>query len=108
MRKIDQVKYDLGQKAYVYAEEKVVECRISCIHITEAGVSYDTTPDEIPMWDCDDYIEIPQEYLFAKKSEAIAYAIEKKNALLQDAIRNLGIDELKKELVKAKKEEDQE
>lgn len=111
MRSIDKVKYDLGQKVYAYDEGKIIECQISRISIDEFGVNYTTKreeplPGNFSMEPRYKYDECPQERLFAKKSEAIAYAIKRKNMLLQDKIRELGIDELKKELEEELKKEE--
>lgn len=116
MRSIDKVKYDLGQKVYAYDEGKIIEGSIHSISIDEYSVAYDVEPDEktspvktSPTMSVaetsDDYIEFPQELLFAKKSDALVYAIGIKNMLLQDKIKEFGIAELVKELAEAEEEE---
>lgn len=111
MRSIDRAKYDIGQKVYVYDNNSIIECSIRRISIDQYGVIYGTDHEKAVLGMFSDearveYVDYPQEQVFAKKSEAIAHAIEFKNMLLKDTIRNLGINELKKELAKAKKEEE--
>lgn len=107
MRSIDQAKYDIGQKVYVYDINEIIECSILRISIDKDGVVYGTDHEKAVLGMFSDearveYVDYPQERLFAKKSEAIAYAIEFKSKLLQDkiGIRLLDIYKLKKELEK--------
>ena len=114
MRTVDQVKYDIGQKVYVYDEGKIIECSIQRIFIDECGVVYGTDRKKTTLEVSSsmearvEYVKYIQERLFAKKSEALAYAIKFKNMMLQDKIRELGIDELKKELEEELKREEKE
>lgn len=105
MRSIDRAKYDIGQKVYAYEVNEIIECSIYRISIDENGVVYGTerkktVPGMFSMETHEDYYDYPQDQLFAKKSEALAYAIEFKSKLLQDkiGIRLLDIYKLKKEL----------
>lgn len=116
MKIFDQVKYDLGQKVYAYDEGKIIEGSIWSISVSNYGVVYEieldeqtspvkTSPTMSVVETSDDYIEFPQEHLFTKKSDVLAYAIKEKNAQLQNMREKLGIDELGKELAEAKEEE---
>lgn len=103
----DQAKYDIGQKVYAYDQGEITEYFIKDIHIDEFGVFYDIEPDETFVdYHCS-YDEYSQKRLFDKKSEALAYAIgiETKEAEFQAERMIRFIDELKKELAEAKKEE---
>ena len=112
MKIVAEVKYDIGQKVYVYEEGRIIECSIYSISIDENGVVYgterkNTVPGMFSMETHEDYYDYPQHQLFAKKSEALAYAIEFKSKLLQDkiGIRLLDIYKLKKELEEELKKE---